>query len=126
MSHERRSGPPQQQIFPQLYRSPNFRIIYASGFGYRATPADVALTPLAEIPVNAPGTGFPINAHMQEVMIMLSLPAVKALARNLTSLVAEVEKYVGRIRVPKGNILDDEQILAISIGLKTTEYEEEP
>jgi hypothetical protein len=126
MSDERRPGPPQQQIFSQLLRSPNFRIIYASGFGYKATPADVALTPITDIPVIGQGTVIPMNAHVQEVMIMLSLPAVKALARNLTAVVSEVEKYVGHIRVPKGNILDDKQIEAISIGLKTTEYEDEP
>ena len=120
MSDERRTVPAQQQIL----RSPNFRIIYSSGFGYRATSADVALTPLVEFPILAPGSPVFMNAHVQEVMLMMSLPVAKALARNLTAIIGEVEKYAGNIRVPKGNILDSQQIEAISFGLRTTEYED--
>jgi hypothetical protein len=86
---------PSTQTTPPMIQSPNFRIIYANGFSYRAGVADFALTALVQIPVphQAPeGNIISVNANLQEVMIMLSLPSVKALAENLTLLVREIEK----------------------------------
>jgi hypothetical protein len=66
-----------------------------------------------------------ITANVQEAMMMLSLPTAKALARNLTRIVAEVEKHVGHIRMTKDSVLTDDQISAISKSFENTEFADE-
>lgn len=108
-------------------QSPNFRIIYANGFSYRAGVADFGLTPLVQIPIprqTPEGNIISVNANLQEVMIMLSLPSVKALAENLTLLVKEIEKDIGHIKVPRGTKIDADNLRIVSESLKSSPLED--
>jgi hypothetical protein len=123
MSDQHNPIPPrQQQASLPTIQSSSFRVIYAGGFAYRATPTDFAITLMTQIPVTARGSPIAFNANVQEAMIVLSLPTAKALARNLARLVAEIEKHVGNIRMTKDSILTVDQIEIISESLEITEY----
>ena len=126
MSDDRKPASPVPPA-PQVLQSPNFRTIYANGFSYRASVADFGITALTQIPVThqtPDGNVFSGNVNLQEVMIMLSLPGVKALTENLVLLVKEIEKEVGHIKVPKGARIDTAQLQIISESLKLTPLED--
>jgi hypothetical protein len=125
MSDQHNPSRSRQQASLPLIQSPSFRTFYASGFAYRATPNDFAITAVTQIPVNLPGSPMAITANVQEAMMMLSLPTAKALAKNLTRIVAEVEKHVGHIRMTKDAVLTDDQIGAISKSFENTEFADE-
>jgi hypothetical protein len=115
------------QTTPPMIQSPNFRIIYANGFSYRAGVSDFGLTALVQIPVprqTPEGNIISVNASLQEVMIMLSLPSVKALAENLTLLVKEIEKDIGHIKVPRGAKIDADNLRIVSESLKSSPLED--
>ena len=115
------------QTTPPMIQSPNFRIIYANGFSYRVSVSDFGLTALVQIPVphqTPEGNIISVNASLQEVMIMLSLPSVKALAENLTLLVKEIEKDIGHIKVPRGAKIDADNLRIVSESLKSSPLED--
>jgi hypothetical protein len=123
MSDEHKPDSPPQPPAPMLVQSSNFRVIYANGFSYKPSVSDFGLTPLVQVPAvqQVPdGTAINANAHMQEVMIMISLPGLKALSENLALIVKEIEKQIGHIRVPRGAIINDDQIRSLSDTLKAT------
>jgi hypothetical protein len=123
MSDVRKPDSPPLPPTPTLVQSPNFRVIYANGFSYKPSVSDFGLTPLVQVPVvqQAPdGNTINTNSHVQEVMIMLSLPGLKALSENLALIVKEIEQEIGHIRVTRGSIINDDQIRSLSEVLKAT------
>jgi hypothetical protein len=118
MSDERKPDLPTNPT-PPVVQSPNFRIIYANGFSYKPGVADFGLSAAVQVPItqNVAGNLIATDVLLQEIMIMLSLPAVKALGMNLTKLVEVIEKEVGDIRLVRGSLLSDEQLRAISDNL---------
>ena len=104
-----------QPIAPQtvpvfVIRSPQYRIIYSNTFAIRATPVDMALTFSVQSTLPAPTVGGMqmVNATQEEVMIMLTLPSLKALAEHLAGVIEITEKELGPIRVTKASRLTEE------------------
>ena len=124
MSDERKPGSPERPPIQQV-QSPNFRVIYANGFAYKPSWADIGLTPIVQVPITQIVDGNVVSniVGLQEVMIMLSLPAAKSLARNLIKFIEEIEKQIGDIRVTKQSIVTDETLKTISDELKSLELE---
>jgi hypothetical protein len=125
MSDERNRESQPPSALPTV-QSPNFRIIYANGFSYKPTLADFGLTAIVTLPItqNIEGNLITSEVAMQEVMIMLSLASAKALAKNLTVMVGEIEKEYGQIRVPRGALISDEQLRAVANNFKLAPLED--
>lgn len=109
----------------QLVQSPNFRVIYANGFAYKPSYADLGLTPIVQISITerVDGNLASRNIGLQEVMIMLSLPAAKSLAKNLVRFINQIEKEIGPIKITKQSVVSDEALETVSNELKAVEYE---
>jgi hypothetical protein len=97
---------PQAPQAPQgvrLLRSPDFRQVYASAFGFKVSPTDFCLTIVNATTVQAP-------SMQEETSVMMALPQLKILSEALSHIVNGIEKEFGPIRVPSKSKLSEEQI----------------
>jgi hypothetical protein len=126
MSDERKPDSPAQAA-SSISLSPNFRIIYANGFAYRASTSDFGLSFITSIMVpgqNPDGSSGNFAANVQEATVMLSLPSIRALSENLTRLMTVIEKEIGQIKVPKGSLITDGQLKSMADSLKMAPLED--
>lgn len=109
---------------------PDHKVIYSDGFTICTTNADVNITFLKNLHVNAPdpqaGITRQIPALFEQITVAMTLPTLKALALQFIGVLEVIEEEIGPIRVSRSTVPTDAQMEIVRANLRSNPLVDTP